>query len=98
MKKGRKVVYTSRAEKSITDAFDYYESAQADLGAYFIASLENCIKSISENPEIFIVFRKSYRQSKVKKFPYLVIYRITPEAVIIENIFNTYQNPIKKIK
>lgn len=98
MKKGRKVIYTSPATKSIIKAYDYYESSQKDLGAYFIESLEKCIKCIADNPQIFIVFCKDYRQSKVKRFPYLVIYRIKPEEIIIENIFNTYQNPIKKIK
>lgn len=98
MKKGPKLTYTSRANCSIIKAFEYYESAQKDLGSYFFASLEDCIISIAKNPEIYKAVYQNYRQAKITRFPYVVIYRIKTDAVVIENVFNTRQNPIKKIR
>jgi hypothetical protein len=98
MRKKHKLIYTSRSHKNILTAFEYYESAQKDLGDYFLASLEECIISIDSNPEIYKMVYKTYRQAKVKHFPYVIIFRPDNEEIIIENVFNTYQNPIKKIK
>lgn len=98
MRKKHKFVYTSRSHKSILTAFEYYESAQKDLGDYFLTSLEDCVISIDNNPEIYKEIYKTYRQAKIKRFPYVVIFRLNPDEIIIENVFSTYQNPIKKIK
>ena len=98
MRKKHKLIYTSRAYKSILKAFEYYESAQKDLGDYFLSFLEECILSIDNNPEIYRIIHKNYRQAKVSRFPYVVIFRINGDEIIIENVFNTYLNPIKKIK
>jgi hypothetical protein len=98
MRKKHKFIYTSRSYKSILKAFEYYEAAQKDLGDYFLASLEDCIISIDSNPEIYKNIYKTYRQAKVKRFPFIIIFRLNEDEIIIENVFNTYQNPIKKIK
>lgn len=62
MRKKHKLIYTSRTNKSILEAFEYYESAQKDLGDYFLSSLESCISSIDGNPEIYKTVYKIYRQ------------------------------------
>lgn len=98
MRKKHKLIYTSQSHKSILSTFDYYESAQKDLGDYFLSSLEECIVSIDAYPEIYKLIYKTYRQAKIKRFPYVVIFRLNEDEIIIENVFNTYQNPIKKTK
>lgn len=98
MKRERKLVYTTAFHESTLNAIDYYENAQRDLGDYFLASLKDCLNSLKRNPEIYKVFFQSYRQAPVKKFPYVVVYRIKPEEIVVENVFNTYQNPLKKIR
>jgi len=98
MRKRHKLIYTSRSLKSILAAFEYYESAQKDLGDYFLSSLEECIASVDSYPEIYKTIYKSYRQVKVKRFPYVIIFRLNEDEIIIENVFNTHQNPIKKTK
>ncbi len=40
----------------------------------------------------------NFRQVKLKNFPYLVIYSIEGEEIIVAKVFNTYQNPLKKIR
>lgn len=98
MKRERKLVYTTSFHESVLKAIDYYETAQKDLGDYFLASLADCLNSLKRNPEIYKVFFKSYRQAPVRKFPFVVVYRVKPDEIVIENVFNTYQNPLKKIR
>ncbi len=98
MRKKHRLVFTSRANTNILKAFEYYETVQKDLGDYFLTSLENCIIYIDHNPEIFKTVFKNFRQAKIKRFPYVIIFRKIDDEIIIDNVFNTYQNPVKKIK
>ncbi|GGB74354.1 hypothetical protein GCM10007424_12830 [Flavobacterium suaedae] len=98
MKRKHKVTFTSRANNDVLIAFEYYESSQKDLGNYFLDSLENSIISIDNNTEIYKFIHKSFQQAKVKRFPYVIIFECKDKEIIILSVFNTYQNPIKKIK
>ena len=98
MKRKHKVIFTSRANNDVLTAFDYYESAQKDLGSYFLDSLENTIISIESNPDIYKFVHKSFQQAKIKRFPYVIVFECSNTEIIILTVFNTYQNPIKKIK
>ncbi len=98
MKREHKLIYSSCARNSLLNTYTYYELSQKDLGDYFISSLEECISIIDRNSEIFKLIYKDYRQAKIYKFPYVVIFRIKVDTIIIDNIFNTHQNPTKKFK
>lgn len=98
MRKKHKVIFTTRANNDILNAFNYYESAQKDLGDYFLNSLENSITSIDSNPDIYKFVHKSFQQAKVKRFPYVIVFECNDKEIIILTVFNTYQNPIKKIR
>ncbi|MDI1256719.1 MAG: hypothetical protein PSV16_11525 [Flavobacterium sp.] len=37
-----------------------------------------------------------YRQTLLRKFPYLIIYELVEETVFIYKVFNTHQDPEKK--
>jgi len=39
---------------------------------------------------------KKHRELKLSKFPYLIIYEILEDVVIIHAVFNTSKNPGKK--
>ncbi len=98
MKKKHKLVVTTQADFNIFDAFQYYEFKQPDLGKHFLSSLEKCFSSIENNPEIYRISFSKFRQAKLQKFPYVVIYKVEQNMVVVTKVFNTYQNPIKKIK
>ena len=98
MKRKHKFVVTTKAIINILDAFEYYEFSQPGLGDSFLEYLELSYRSIDNNPEIYKVIFKNFRQAKVNKFPYVIIYGIEQGEIIITKVFNTYQNPIKKIR
>ena len=83
------------ANLEIIDAYLYYESKQLGLGETFLEQLELYFKRITENPKHFEV-KNNYRETYIRKFPYLIIFRIEEEKVIVYSVFNTSQNPKKK--
>jgi hypothetical protein len=40
---------------------------------------------------------KKFRQSAVKRFPYVIVYEPEQKNVVIYSVFNTWQHPKKKL-
>lgn len=98
MKRKLKLVITPEAVLNVADAFEYYEFSQTGLGEYFLESLEATYLTIAKNPEMYRFAFDMFRQVKLKNFPYLVIYSVEGNEIIVAKVFNTYQNPLKKIR
>lgn len=92
------LIIRDEAELEIIEASVYYEKQQVGLGKLFLGHLQTYLDRIQTYPEHFSVKRKPYREAFIKKFPYLIIYEITKEKVIVYSVFNTWQNPEKKKK
>ena len=90
------LIIRDEAELEIIEAVKYYESKQIGLGKRFLSHLKIYLKRIQTYPEHFYIKRNPYREAVLKKFPYLIIFELSENKVIVFSVFNTYQNPIKK--
>ncbi|HET8810265.1 MAG TPA: type II toxin-antitoxin system RelE/ParE family toxin [Flavobacteriaceae bacterium] len=88
----------TEARLEIFEAFLYYEDKRDNLGEEFLNHMGNYFDWIRKNPDHFPIKRRNYREAYVKRFPYLIIYEVVQEKVIVYSVFNTYQDPKKKIK
>lgn len=86
------------ANLEIIEAYLYYEEKRTGLGEEFLEHLDNYFDRITTNPKHFPQKRKPYREAFIKRFPFLVIYEIAKNKVIVYSVFNTWQNPEKKKK
>jgi hypothetical protein len=86
------------ANVEIIEAYLYYEEKRIGLGEDFLEHLDIYFDRITANPKHFPKKRKPYREAFIKRFPFLIIYEVSKETVIVYSIFNTWQNPIKKRK
>lgn len=97
-------VYTSilstRAQKEITQAWEWYEERQQSLGDRFVKEVINKIRLVEQNPERYPTRYKSYKETPVPIFPFLIIYRLNrrKKSVRIVSVFHTSLNPQKKLK
>ncbi len=85
----------SSAQLDFKSAIDWYESKQFSLGKRFFNDFENTLNRIQSNPYIFRL-ENNYRNALLDIFPYLVIFEIDDQEIIILGVFNTHQNPTKK--
>jgi len=83
------------AKVEIVDAYNWYERKQLELGERFIVVLDDYFKNIRSTPKQFPIKHKSKRQATIKEFPYIIIFEIEDNDIIIYAIFNTNQNPNK---
>lgn len=78
------------------DAYDWYESQQDNLGEIFLASLSDSLKRVKLQPNANSKIKKNYRQARLKKFPYVVVYEIIRKEIIVFSIFHTSRDPKNK--
>ena len=91
-------VLSTRAVKEIAAAWTWYEDRQQGLGDRFLKELTGRIRKIEQTPDRYPTRYKSYKESPVPVFPYLIIYRLnrTKNIVRIVAVFHTSLNPKKK--
>lgn len=95
-----KVVIIEQAKNDTKAAFDHYETQRVNLGEEFLAELVKRYEDISDHPYHygFIDDRKTLRDIKLDRFPYVIVFEITGDRVIVYAVHCTYQHPEKKYR
>lgn len=93
---GFKLEIRPLATIEILEAFDWYELQREGLGVEFLNELETFYISLLRNPTSYGYYDKPVRQGKIDRFPYVVVFEIFDEAVVVYSVFMTRQNPSKK--
>lgn len=92
-----KITILPLAEKEIDKSIEFYESRSKGLGKQFLIYLKSYLKVLSTNPELFEIKKQpSYRELTLVKFPFVIIYEIIQNEVIIHSVFHTSRNSQEK--
>lgn len=92
------VTYSSRAQKEIASAWEWYEERQQGLGDRFVQEVIRRSQLLEQYPERYPTRYKSYKETPVLIFPFLIIYRINKKKKLLRvvSVFHTSLNPRKK--
>lgn len=95
-----RLITLEAAAEDISKAYNYYEGLQVGLGDRFMSELLNRYNEISTHPQYYgyIDSQNIVRDVKLRNFPYLVVYEIKDEFLIIISVHNTYQRPDKRFR
>lgn len=86
-----------QVEIEIIDGFNWYENKQSGLGGNFVEEVERTIKYIEKYPNHYqIKYRNKYREAVLRKFPYVIIYEIIENTIVIFSVFPSKDSPSKK--
>jgi plasmid stabilization system protein ParE len=93
-----RTIISSKAQREIAESWNWYEDRQLGLGDRFLNEIAEHIRKIEQTPIKFPIRFKSYRETPVPVFPFLIIYRINERKRIIRivSIFHTSRNPTRK--
>lgn len=86
------------AKFHIEEAFIYYNKINENLGLRFLDTLEKYFIKIQNNPFLFQTKYTNIREAYIRDFPYLIIYEIIENKIIVYAIFLAYKSPKKKPK
>ncbi|MBK9531234.1 MAG: type II toxin-antitoxin system RelE/ParE family toxin [Chitinophagaceae bacterium] len=95
-----RLVILKAAAEDTKDAYDYYEKIQPGLGDRFLSEVLIRFNEISKHPQYygFIDSQNIIRDIKLKSFPYLVVYEIAEDQVIIYSVHCGYKLPDQKFR
>lgn len=91
-----KIIVSTRAQKEIENAIDYYAIYNQALPKKFILSLENTYSILEINP-FFKVRYNNIRSLKINKYPYSLYFIVNEESftVRILSCFHNKRDPKK---
>lgn len=82
------------AHQDILEATLWYETQRNGLGAEFYQEIEKVKDLLSSNPLMFEVkYKRNVRWILTERFPFIVVYVINGNNVIILAVVNTYRHP-----
>jgi len=92
-----KLEVKEEARKKIFDSFFYYtQKVNIEVAQRFIEEVESVLSYIETFPEHFQVKYKKSREAVFKVFPYVFIYEIIGNTVVVYMLFPTKDDPNKK--
>ena len=78
-----RVLLRRAAELDLAGIEDWYESQQVGLGAEFREAVDELFGRIGENPHAFPERYRGSRRAILRRFPYIVWYRLHEDAAVI---------------
>ena len=88
-----KVRYLSPVALEATEALQYYEAIAPQLGGRLIHEFEASVNRIKRFPLGWRPIDADLRQCMVKGFPFVVIYALRNEEIIVVALANTHRRP-----
>ena len=87
-----------RAIEMAKKAYQWYEEQQAGLGDLFASELESCYDRLETSPSLYAKIKGNYRQIILKAFPYVLVFEISHDEVIVYTVFHTRRSLRKEFK
>lgn len=87
------VVFSPAARAEFFEAADWYETHGPGLGARFSTDIDSVVSKIGERPHQFPRVRHDIRRAVLRKFPYALYFRTTPQVVQVIACFHASRNP-----
>lgn len=83
------------AEAELQSAATWYEEKRRGLGIEFVAVVDSAFQFVLENPEACPIWRpdRPYRKRLLKRFPYVVFFRIDSATIEIAAVAHTKRRP-----
>lgn len=87
------IEFTFEAELEALQAFLWYEKIRKGLGLDFKNALDLKIDLLKQNPQAYSIIYKNIRSTKLRTFPYNIVYRVLDEEIQILAVFHNSRNP-----
>jgi plasmid stabilization system protein ParE len=90
---GLPIVLRPEAEADLLQARDWYEQESSELAEAFAECFEEMIGRIEAMPELYAVALKNIRRGKLRRFPYLVYYRVLSNKIEVIGVLHGSRQP-----
>ncbi len=77
-----RIEYHPALDLELKEVREYYESQSAGLGSDFVDEFERQVLKIATMPERWMIVRGDLRRSLMKRFPYVIYFRLSEYDVV----------------
>jgi toxin ParE1/3/4 len=74
-------------------AREWYESRSEDASRAFLAELDVGMESVRTSPELYPLYLYGTRRYLLRRFPYLIVYRVAAAAIQVIAIAHSKRRP-----
>ncbi len=75
------------------DGYSWYEARRTGLGTAFLDAVQATLDAIERNPALYGYVEDDVRAAPVRRYPYVVYYRIRPDRVAVLAVYHTSRDP-----
>jgi toxin ParE1/3/4 len=84
---------SDEAEVDFDKSYEYYYEDNPKVADTFFKRINLGFENVKKNPNSFPIAHKDVRKYVVKKFPFVIYYRIVDTVIQVIAIFHTSRNP-----
>jgi len=89
-----KILFTQAARADLVEAVHWYDTHAPQVVPQFRGALRTALSRIAENPKQFPPSFKNTRRALLRRFPYIIVFRETQDAIYVVAVFHTSRNPL----
>lgn len=91
----RRVDLLPVAQREVEEAFRWYEAQRPGLGYDFLLAMDATIERLRRLPEGNEVVALRTRRALLRRFPYLVLYALEADRIVVTAVFHGRRDPIR---
>lgn len=84
------------ALEDLREAADWYDDQRPGLGDFFVSAVEASFSRIERLPKAFPESEAGVRSALVRRFPYVVLFRIEGERVDVLAVWHGHRDPTNR--
>jgi len=81
------------ARAELLHAVEYYEACEPGLGLAFMNEIQAAVSRLALNPAAWSPFTSRTRRCPIRRFPFLVIYRLQSDHIEVLAVANMRRRP-----
>ena len=88
-----KIEFLPAAQQELAEAVEFYEKQLGGLGVLFYKEVSEALDLIRLFPEGWQMITKLTRKCCLHKFPYMLLYGIVDDVIVISSIAHQHRHP-----
>ncbi|MBR0958530.1 type II toxin-antitoxin system RelE/ParE family toxin [Bradyrhizobium japonicum] len=89
-----RLLFTTAARADLADAVRWYDTHAPHVVRQFRDALRAALIRVADNPKQFPLAYKDTRCALLRRFPYILVFRETQDAVYVVAVFHTSRDPL----
>jgi plasmid stabilization system protein ParE len=89
----RTLILEPEAIADLEDARRWYNSGHPGLGEQFLEEAEKALDFVAKYPLNLPVVYRDLRLNRVRRFPYIVVYRVRADYIYVLAVWHTHRDP-----